>query len=72
MTPKEKAESLLELMSNQTYEYQPYAGATWLEAEVGYEAGKKCALIAVDEILEQCVQLKVDFWEQVREEIENL
>jgi hypothetical protein len=72
MTPKEKAESLLELMSNQTYEYQPYAGATCLEAEVGYEAGKKCALIAVDEILEQCVQLKVGYWEQVREEIENL
>jgi len=71
MTPKEKAESLLELMSNQTYEYQPYAGATF-EAEVGYEGGKKCALIAVDEILEQCVQLKVGYWEQVREVIENL
>ena len=51
MTPKEKAESLLQQMSQQSYKYQPYAGARYIEDVVGYEAGKKCALIAVEEII---------------------
>ena len=33
---------------------------------------KQCALIAVDEILEECVQLKVEYWEEVKEQIETL
>lgn len=52
MTPKEKAENLLNEMSKQTYSVQPYAGATFIEEEVGYEAGKKCALICVEKQLE--------------------
>jgi hypothetical protein len=36
------------------------------------EEGIACALIAVDEILNECLSLKADFWEQVKEEIENL
>jgi hypothetical protein len=33
---------------------------------------KQCALIAVDEILNECLSLKEEFWEEVRKEIENL
>jgi hypothetical protein len=53
MTPKEKAEWLLDEMSKQTYEYQPYAGANYIKEEIGYEAGKKCAIIAINEIIKQ-------------------
>ena len=51
MTPKEKAEQLIDRMSKQTYHYQEYAGARYTTCEIGYEGGKKCALIAVEEIL---------------------
>ena len=76
MTPKEKALSLLDKMEKQTYSYQEYAGANSSIAEIGYEAGKKCALITVDEILESFIirltpdQLK--YWEEVKQELEKL
>ena len=35
------------------------------------ELSKKCAIILVDEILEECLQIKVEFWEQVRCEIQS-
>jgi hypothetical protein len=52
LTPQQKkARELVEKMSSQTYSYQPYAGARYNVDEIGLEAGKKCALIAVDEII---------------------
>jgi hypothetical protein len=33
---------------------------------------KKCALIAVDEILEHCYQVMKPFWQEVKQEIEKL
>ena len=76
MTAKEKALSLLDKMEKQTYSYQEYAGANSSIAEIGYEAGKKCALITVNEILESFIirltpdQLK--YWEEVKQELEKL
>lgn len=76
MIPKEKALSLLEKMEKQTYSYQEYAGANSSISEIGYEAGKKCALITVNEILESFIirltpdQLK--YWEAVKKELEKL
>ncbi len=35
------------------------------------ELSKKCATILVDEILEECLQLKVEFWKNVRDEIQS-
>lgn len=83
MTAEEKAQELLDKMSSQTYSYQPYAGANYNIEEIGYEAGKKCALIAVNEILnldfnikfdatERCVMPVINFWEEVKQEIEKL
>ena len=51
MTPQEKAKELIDTMSKQTYQYQEYAGARYTISEIGYEAGKKCALKTVDEII---------------------
>ncbi len=75
MTPKEKAEDLVDKMSSQTYSYQPYAGAHYNEEEVGWEAGKKCALIAVDEILKLGKKIPLEtleYYVEVKSEIEKL
>ena len=76
MTPKEKALSLLDKMEKQTYSYQEYAGANSSIAEIGYEAGKKCALITVNEILESFIErltpYQLKYWLEVKQELEKL
>ena len=78
MTPKEKAKELIDKMSIQTYSYQPYAGARYQTEEIGWEAGKKCALIAVDEILESyktknlIYPKEIIYYEEVKQEIKKL
>lgn len=61
MTPKEKAKELFERMY---YKIQP--------DELGrdQESAKNCALVAVDEILEDCINLR--YWQEVKNEIEKL
>ena len=71
MTPKEKAKELLDEMSSQTYSYQPYAGAHYVIEEIGWEAGKKCALIAVGEIIDKD-GYNNDYWQEVKQELEKL
>lgn len=59
-TPKEKA---VELVDN----YVMLVGSDWN----GLAKARKCAIIAVDEILNlECIE--VIFWQQVKEEIEKL
>jgi hypothetical protein len=77
MKEKEKAVELVDNFSNQTYKCQPYAGATYLEEEVGFEAGKKCALICVGEIIKEgydndMYQSRINYWQKVKTEIEKL
>jgi hypothetical protein len=78
MTPKEKAKHLFDKMSNQTYRYQEYAGANYTTCEIGYEAGVKCALIAVDEIINSRPAITAsqivykNYWQEVKQEIEKL
>ena len=57
MTPKEKAESLVNKMI--------------VDFKIDAWQSKQCALIAVDEILSIQV-VKDGFWQQVKTEIENL
>jgi hypothetical protein len=64
MTPKEKAQELF----NKMYEYAIFD-----------EAAKQCALIAVDEIIEAAEWYefdyhykKVEYWREVKQEIEKL
>jgi len=72
ITPKEKAKELFDKMSSQTYSYQPYAGAHYSVEEIGWEAGKKCALILVDGLIENTDRAEVEYWNQVKSEIEKL
>jgi hypothetical protein len=60
MTPNEKSEQLV----------TKYLLATPIGFHI--EDAKKCALIAVDELLEECRLERDWYWEQVKKEIEKL
>lgn len=62
MTPKVKAEKLVKL----------YAKLIWDEKEFKMELYKQCALIAVNEILQHCYEVMKPFWQEVKQEINNL
>jgi hypothetical protein len=70
MTPKEKAIEL----------YNKYFSMIKIESYIDRVSSipyvKKCALIAVDEILNICADslglTELDYWQQVKEEIEAL
>ena len=69
MTPKEKAEELFEKFNNPDTTHYPYV-----------HNAQQCALIAVDEILQALPPFeyglefvaKIDFWEEVKKEIEKI
>jgi len=67
MTPKEKAEELFS-----TYRY----ALSMTNAPLGEhkdDIAKKCALIAVDEIIESDTQFYYgNYWQEVKQEIEKL
>jgi hypothetical protein len=68
MTPKEKADKLCMRFLIQTTTNIPYG--------INKSIAKECALIAVDEILNICADslglTELDYWQQVKEEIEAL
>ncbi len=76
MTPKEQAEKLVN-------EYYSYLKANLMNDEEAREDAKVCALIAVDEILEELFEVlmvtaisyinkHIDYWQAVKQEIEKL
>jgi len=72
MTPKEKAIELYNKFLNPS-------GDTYLYGILEHESAKECALIAVDEILEainwhefETPNKEIEYWEKVKQEIENL
>jgi hypothetical protein len=68
MTPQEKAYQLVERYTNMDFNFNSYS----------YD--KRCALIAIDEILQlrkgyfDCINPMQDekYWQEVKQEIENL
>jgi hypothetical protein len=73
MTPKEKANDLLDKM------YSVDFNDDRDDVSIDYFHAKKCALIAVDEIMKQCweyrdidLQKSFDYWQEVKQEIEQL
>jgi hypothetical protein len=69
MTPKEKAEELFNKMLDKAYEVDCLGGE--------YMVAKRCALIAVDEILNVIIgsydyELEKQYWQEVKQEIEKL
>jgi hypothetical protein len=74
MTPKEKAEELVDMFMEHTVEWDK---VTEVAFDSEYHA-KKCALIAVDKIFEALHEhhwqnrLIIDYWKEVKQEIEKL
>jgi len=75
MTPKEKAVELVDKF------YQTTPNEAWINEPLGiaeeYKAwnqSKQCALIAVDELIENLYLegVKPDYWQEVKQEIEKL
>ena len=65
MTPKEKAKELVNKFHTAVLDRDGTSAMN------GFEA-KQCALIAVDEILNILPLANRDYWQQVKQEIENL
>ena len=87
MTPKEKAEELVDKF------YQTTPNEAWINEPVGlseeykaWKQAKECALIAVDEIMNVCPFIGIEFatseggkesdakeyWQEVKQELEKL
>ena len=69
MTPKEKAEELVERFRMNVLD--------WEGCSINEHKAKQCALIAVDEILKVAsfyndTQGEVTYWTEVKQEIKNL
>lgn len=67
MTPHEKADYLLHKM------YVVDAYDDYDDVSMEYRYAKQCALIAVDEIINESMQIeRIRYWNEVRNEIEKL
>lgn len=62
MKPKEKAEELV----------WKYSRALQLWDEENSLKAIQCALIAVDECLNTCVENMIYYWQEVKQEVENM
>ena len=67
MTPKEKAKELVDKFNNS---YDEESKTYILYQNV--DESKRCALIAVDECLNTCVENMIYYWQEVKEEINKL
>jgi regulator of PEP synthase PpsR (kinase-PPPase family) len=65
MTPQEKANELYS-------KYDDLLNKDFSNPIVFDNQIKQCALIAVDEISKHCYEVMKPFWEEVKQEIENL
>jgi hypothetical protein len=66
MTPKEKAEDIF----NKMFDYQVTSVLGGNHTQYGY--ARQCALIAVDEILNNPTPKQKKYWQEVKHEIEKL
>jgi hypothetical protein len=66
MTPKEKANQLVDKMYNVDFHDDAR------EIAMRYPHAIKCALVAVEEIMYQLLNKKQVYWQEVKQEIEKL
>jgi hypothetical protein len=64
MTPEEKAYELIDKFLNPINHLHQYP--------LCLEAATECALIAVEECLNTCVESMIYYWKEVKQEIEKL
>ncbi len=73
MTPKEKAQEIYDKFNKiETPSEMNFEGKINLTS-LSYIASKQCSLISVNEVLSVLFQHhKIDYWKEVKQEIENL
>jgi hypothetical protein len=75
MTPQEKAKELIDKFSPLVTTWDCYWDSPAHPDDILFDA-KKCAMIAVDELVNHCAQVEphlgVDYWLEVKQEIEKL
>ena len=66
MKAEDKAKELIQLFYNKQCSHSI--------TELAYKSAKQCALICVDEILKNTLQVPqvLDYWQEVKQEIENI
>ena len=70
MTPKEKAEELVDKFHIKVHvSFVENSIPSVVNALMLYDSAKQLALIAVDEILK--LRVNIPYWQEVKEEIEN-
>ncbi len=65
MSPKQKAKQLIDKFESHSF----------MDIDMrisSYESAKQCALIAVDELIEHTDWTEVNYWQEVKQEIEKL
>ena len=67
MTSKEKAKELVKEFMNIDSDSEQFDGF-----KMGFFYAQRCALIAVNEILDNCYEVMKPFWLEVKQEIEKL
>jgi hypothetical protein len=68
MTPKEKAKELVDKMLESLYD-----NGSLSFKRILYDKAKQCALIAVDELIDNCENIfDVEYWQEVKQEIDKL
>ena len=76
MIPKEKANELVnKFMEYSHTDFIPYQGGYQMDSQI--ENAKQCALIAVDEIIQEMNSVMLpnpfkQYWQEVKQEIEQL
>jgi hypothetical protein len=76
MTPQEKANELVnKFMEYSHTDFIPYQGGYQMDSQI--ENAKQCALIAVDEIIQEMNSVMLpnpfkQYWQEVKQQIEQL
>jgi hypothetical protein len=76
MTPQEKANELVnKFMEYSHTDFIPYKGGYQMDSQI--ENAKQCALIAVDEIIQEMNSVMLpnpfkQYWQEVKQQIEQL
>jgi len=65
MSPKQKAKQLIDKFESHSF----------MDIDMrisSYESAKQCALVTVDELIEHTDWTEVNFWQEVKQEIQKL
>ena len=66
MTPREKAVELIE-----KFDTTPNKCVLYLSSDEIFESCKQGAINCVNEIIQECQPLRIEYWTMVKQEIEN-